>query len=71
MRQAAMSYRTDRAHCLCYYKVQPQEAILHKTKGKPSARLWCCLMWQDAKSHSPAYVGGQGFPNALRSLRLM
>lgn len=35
MRQAAVSYRTDRAHCLCYYKLQPQEAILHKTKGKP------------------------------------
>lgn len=58
MRQAAMSYRTDRAHCLFYFKVQPRQAILHKTKGKPAACLWCCLMWQDAKPHSPAYVGG-------------
>lgn len=33
MRQAAMSYRSDRTHG-CYYKLQPQEAILHKTKGK-------------------------------------
>lgn len=22
-----------------------------KQKGKPFARLWCCSMWQDAKSH--------------------
>ena len=63
MRQAAVSYRTDRAHCLCYCKVQPQEAILLETKGKPSARLWSCLMWQDAKSHSsPSICGGSGLP---------
>lgn len=63
MRRAAVSYRADRAHCLCYCKVQPQEAILLETKGKPSARLWSCLMWQDAKSHSsPSICGGSGLP---------